>query len=167
MYALAVSHNTNTVWCLVRGSHCITSWNVLTTEKKCTIDLSEDLKWICYELNYDPSFLRVVSVECVNDTIWLGLSCGVIMILTDTEQPRKIIHFKAYQQATECLLKIPLSDDQHHDHPMVLSGGYGEVSSLSNVASERSGVVMLWHAFTANEFSTASKRHSNYRGSSV
>ena len=164
VYGLSVSHNTNTVWCLVRGSHCITSWNVLTTEKKCTIDLSEDLKWICCELNYDPSFLRVVSVECVSDTIWLGLSCGVIMILTDTEQPRKIIHFKAYQQATKCLLKIPHSDDlhQHHDHPVILSGGYGEVSSLSNTVSEQNGVVMLWHAFTANEFSTAFKRHSNY-----
>ena len=45
---------------------------------------------------------------------------------------------------------------------MILSGGYGEVSSLSNLASEQNGVVMLWHAFTANEFSTASKRHSKY-----
>ena len=84
------------------------------------IDLSEDLKWSCCELNYDPSFLRVVSVECVNDTIWLGLSCGVIMILTDAEEPQKIIHFKAYRQATNCLLKIPHSDGLHWHHMTIL-----------------------------------------------
>ena len=106
----------------------------------------------------------MVSIECINDTLWVGLSCGVILILTDTEEPEKIIHFKAHKQAVECLLKIPHSDDLHqqHDHPVILSGGFGEVSSLSNIASEENGVVMLWHAFTANEFSTASKRHRKY-----
>ena len=164
VYGMAVSHNTNTVWCLERNSHSITSWDIHTTEKKCMIDLSEHLKWICCELNYDPSFLRMVSIECVGDTLWVGLSCGVILILTDAEQPEKIIHFKAHKQATKCLLKIPHSDDlpQQHDHPVILSGGYGEVSSLSSMVSEQNGVVMLWHAFTANEFSTAYKRHSKY-----
>ena len=164
VYGMAVSHNTNTVWCLGRNSHSITSWDIHTTEKKCTINLSEHLKWICCELNYDPTFLRMVSIECVSDTLWVGLSCGVILILTDAEQPKKIIHFKAHRQATKCLLKIPHSDDLHqqHDHPVILSGGYGEVSSLSSMASEQNGVVMLWHAFTANEFSTASKRYSKY-----
>ena len=164
VYMMAVSHNTNTVWCLSRLSHSVTSWDIHTTEKKSTIDLSEHLKWICCELNYDPSFLRMVSIECASDTLWVGLSCGVIMILTDAEQPRKITHFKAHRQATKCLLKIPHSDDLHqqHDHPIILSGGFGEVSSLSSMASEQNGVVMLWHAFTANEFSTAAKRHSRY-----
>ena len=161
---MIVSYSTNTVWCLGRNSHCITSWDIHTMEKKRTVDLSEDLKWICCELNYDPSFLRMVSIERVSDTLWVGLSCGVIMILSDTEQPEKIIHFKAHKQATKCLLKIPHSDDLHqqHDYPLILSGGFGEVSSLSSTASEQSGVVMLWHAFTANEFSKISKRHKKY-----
>ena len=169
VYCLTVSRNTNTVWCLARASHNITCWDVLTTEQKCTIDLSGDLKWICSNMDYNPSFVRMVSIECVSDTLWVGLSCGVIMILTDTDQPREIIHFKAHKQATKCLLKIPHSDDLHqqHDHPVILSGGYGEVSSLSNVASEQNGVVMLWHAFTANEFSTASQRHEKYSSTSV
>lgn len=169
VYSLAVSHNTNTVWCLARNSHNITSWDILTTEQKCTIDLSQELKWICCEMTYDPNFLRMVSIECVSDTLWVGLSSGVIMILTDTERPQEIIHFKAHRQATKCLLKIPNSDDLHqqHDHPVILSGGYGEVSSLSNMVSEQNGVVMLWHAFTANEFSTASRRHSKYTSTSV
>ena len=164
VYRMAVSHNTNSVWCLACNSHCVSSWDIHTTEQKCMIDLSEHLKHICCEFNYDPSFLRMVSIECVNDTLWVGLSCGVILILTDTEQPEMIVHFKAHRQATECLLKIPHSDDLHqqHDHSVILSGGFGEVSSLSSTASERNGVVMLWHAFTANEFSTTSKRRSKY-----
>ena len=43
VYSLAVSHGTNTVWCLARNSHNITSWDILTTEQKCTIDLSQEL----------------------------------------------------------------------------------------------------------------------------
>ena len=35
--------------------------------------------------------------------------------------------------SVECLLKIPHSGDLHqqHNHPVILSGGFGEVSSLS------------------------------------
>ena len=158
VYAMAASHNTNTVWCITCNSHSITSWDLHTTEQKRTVDLSEHLKWISCELNYDPNFLMMVSIECVNDTLWIGLSCGMILILSDAEQPEKIIHFKAHKQAVKCLLKIPHSDD----FPVILSGGFGEVSSLSSTASEQNGVVMLWHAFTAKEFSTISKRHNKY-----
>jgi serine/threonine protein kinase len=164
VYAMAVSHNTNTVWCITRNSHRITSFNLHTTELKQTVDLSEHLKWICCEENYDPSTVRMVSIECVSDTLWVGLSCGVIMVLSDTEQPEKIVHFKAHKQATKCLLKIPHSNELHqqHEYSLILSGGFGEVSSLSSTASEQNGVVMLWQACTANEFSTISKRHNNY-----
>jgi hypothetical protein len=166
VYAMAVSHITNTVWCITRRSHSITSWDLHATELKqiVDVDLSEHLKRICCELNYDPCFMRMVSIECVSDTLWVGLSYGVIMILSDTEQPEKIIHFKAHKYATRCLLKIPQSDvlHQQHDFPMILSGGFGGVSSLSSTESEQTGVVMLWQACTANEFSTISKRQSNY-----
>lgn len=156
---LTISHHSNTVWCLAHNSQCLTGWNVHTAEQKCTADLTEYLQ--CVELNYDPIFLRIVSIECVNDTVWLGLSCGVILILTDAERPEMITHFKAHREAVDCLLKIPHHGDKH-DYPMILSGGYGEVSSLSSMASEQSCVVMLWHAFTANEFSTISNRHKKY-----
>ena len=72
-------------------------------------------------------------------------------------RPEKIIHFKVHKLLVECLLKIPHSEQ--HDHPLILSGGYGKVSSLYNTVSEQNGVVMLWHAFTANEFNAISKRH--------
>ena len=55
---------------------------------------------------------------------------------------------------------------QEHDYPMILSDGFGEVSPLSSTASEQNGVV-LWHAFTANEVSTISKRHTNYHSTSI
>ena len=166
VHAMAISHNTNTMWCLTRSSHNIISWDRHTKEKKHIIDLSEHLHSICCELSYDLSFLRIVSIECVSDTLWIGLSCGVIMILSDIEEPEKIFHFKAHKQSVECLLKIlhVHSDDLHqqYDYPLILSGGFGEVSPLSSTASEQNGVVMLWHAFTANELNTISKRHNKY-----
>ena len=167
MCTLTLSHNTSTVWCSTCYSHCITSWDTLTTEKKKTVDLSEDLRMTCCEMNYDPAFMSVVSVECVSDALWIGLLCGVIMILTDSEEPQMIAHFRAHCGAIEWLMKISQSTDLHqqHEHPMILSGGFGEVSSLSNAASEQNGVVMLWYALTANEFSTISKRHTNYNTS--
>ena len=166
--SLTVSHHSSTVWCLTSNSLCIMSWDVHTTERIGTTDLTEYLQCICTELNYDPSFMRVVCFECVSDTLWLGLSCGAIMILTDAEEPEMITHFESHRQAVDCLIKIPQSDDLHqqHDYPLMLSGGFGEISSLSSTASEQNGVVMLWHAFTAHEFSIISKRHTDHHSTS-
>ena len=168
---LTVSYNTATAWYITSNSLCITSWDIHTTEQKYITDLSEYLSGIWCELNYvsDPSFLRVVSIECVGDTLWAGLSCGMIIILSDTEQPEIVAHFKAHRHAVEFLQKIPHSNKLHqeHDYSLILSGGFGEVSSLSSMASEQNGVVMLWHAFTAHEFNTISKRHTNYHSTSV
>ena len=166
---LTVSHHSNTVWCLTSNSLYIMSWNVHTTEQTGTTDLTEYLQCICTEVNYDPSFMRIVCFECVSDTLWLGLSCGAIMILTDAEQPEVITHFKSHRQAVDCLIKIPQIDDLHqqHDYPLMLSGGFGEISSLSCTASEQNGVVMLWQAFTAHELSTIFKRYTNYHSTSA
>lgn len=168
---LTVSHSTGTVWCLTHNSHRITGWDIYTNEQKCNTDLTEHLDYISSELKCEskPSCLMMVSIECVNDTLWVGLSCGVIMILSDAEQPQKIVHFKVHKQAVESLVKIPQNNGLHqeHNYPMILGGGFGEISPLSSTASEQNGVVMLWHAFTANEFSTISKRHTNYHSASI
>ena len=167
VYRLTVSCHTNTVWCLVKKSHSISGWNTLTFQQKHTVDLREQLNHIFSELqlNYDPSIMYVVSLECVNDTIWVGLSCGVIMILTDNEQPKEIIHFKAHIGPTKCLMKIPHSSElhQHHAQSLLLSGGLGADSSLSDTTLERNRVVMLWHALSSSEFDTVVKRHNKYR----
>ena len=110
VYAMAISHNTNTVWCLSCNSHNITSWDRHTTKRKQTVDFSECLKWIASEFNCDPNFLAMVSIECVSDTLWVvGLSCGVMMVFSELEEPKKIFHFKAHKQSVKCLLKIPHS----------------------------------------------------------
>ena len=163
VYALVISKDSSIVWSLVRGSQTITSWDVHTGKKKCTTDLSEELKWICCELNYDPCFLRLVSLECVRDTLWLGLTCGVIVILTTSENPKMVTYFLAHKSATKCLLLVPSEEDSsQQDSTVVLSGGYGEVSSLATSTTEQNGVIMSWHALSADEFRVVARRYSKY-----
>ena len=162
IYALVLSKDGTTVWSLVRGSCSVTSWNVSTGEQKGVADLDKDLKWICCELNYDPSFLRLISLECVNDTLWLGLSCGVIVILSATDRPEIIVHFRAHHSATKCLMAVPTSDAGRQEHPIILSGGYGEVSSLSTAMTEQNAVILSWQALSAGELTLMSNRSQKY-----
>ena len=164
IYALVLSKDGTTVWSLVRGSYSITSWNVSTGEQKDVAHLDKDLQWICCELNYDPSFLRLISLECVNDTLWLGLSCGVIVILTAQDKPEIIVHFRAHRSATKCLMAVPTSDAGRQEHPIILSGGYGEVSSLSSTMTEQNGVILSWQALSAQEFSLVANRSNRHLG---
>jgi len=162
IYTLALSKDGTTVWSLVRGSCVITSWDVGTGSKKQSVDLQESLKWVCCELNYDPSYLRLVSLMCVNDTLWLGLTCGVIVILSATDHPEMLAHFRAHKNATKCLMEVPASESIHQDSPVVLSGGYGEVSSLSTFMTESNGVIMSWQALSAADFQLIWKRYQHY-----
>ena len=163
IYRLVLSKDCTTVWSIMRGSHSITSWDVHTGRKKCETDLSEECRWICCELNYDPTYLRLVSLECVQDTLWLGLMCGVIVILTATEQPQKVTYFRAHRSAPKVIMEIPYQDElSGQDCPVVLTGGFGEMSSISSNGSEQSGVIMSWHALKAEEFRLVAKRHSDY-----
>ena len=164
IYALVLSKDGTTVWSLIRGSCTVTSWNVSTGEQKGSADLDKDLKWICCELNYDPSFLRLISLECVNDTLWLGLSCGVIVILTATDTPEIIVHFRAHRSATKCLMAVPTSDTGRQEHSIILSGGYGEVSSLSSAMTEQNAVILSWQALSASELSLLAYRYHKYLG---
>lgn len=160
IYRLVLSMDDTIVWSIIRGSHCITSWDVDTGDKKCETDLQEEFCWICCELNYDPTYLRLVSVECVHDTLWLGLTCGVIVVLTATEQPQKITYFRAHRSSPKVIKEIPIQEET--ECPIVLTGGFGEVSSVANNGSEQNGVIMSWHALRADDFKLVTKRHSKY-----
>ena len=162
IYALILSQDTTTLWCLVRGACTISSWCVNTGKQKGVVDLTMELNIICCELNYDPSFLRLVSLECVNDTLWLGLTCGVIVILTAEDSPEMITYFRAHKNATKVLMEIPVADRANPDNAIILSGGYGEVSSLSNIMTEQNGVIMSWQALSASEFRLLAKRHKQF-----
>jgi serine/threonine protein kinase len=163
IYRLVLSKDYTTVWSTIRGNQSITSWDVHTGEKKLETDLKEEFCWICCELNYDPTYLRLVSVERVQDTLWLGLTCGVIVVLTATEQPHKITYFRAHRNSPKVIMEVPAEEEGGvSDCPMVLTGGFGEVSSVASNGSEQNGVIMSWHALKAEEFKLVVKRYSEY-----
>lgn len=160
IYHLVLSKDDTIVWSVVRGSLSITSWDVHTGKKKQEHDLSEHLRWMCCELNYDPTYLRMASLECVQDTLWLGLTCGVIVILTATEQPQIVTFFQAHRSSPKVIMEIPGQEEVVG--PMVITGGFGEISYVSSNSSETSGVIMSWHAPGANDFKLLAKRHGKY-----
>ncbi len=163
IYSLVLSMDDTIVWSIVKGSHFIISWDVSTGKMKHNTDLSEDIRWVCCELNYDPTYLRLVSLECVQDTLWLGLTCGVIIVLTATEIPKKITYFRAHRSAPKVIMEIPsLDETDGQESPVVLTGGFGEVSTMSSTGSEHSGVIMSWHALRAEDCKLVAKRHVNY-----
>ena len=164
IYRLVLSKDGTIVWSITRGSHFITSWDVHTGTLKHKTDLQEEFHWICCELNYDPTYLRMVSVESVRDTLWLGLTCGVIVVFTATEQPQKITYFRAHRTSPKVIMEIPVEEEggASRDFPMVLTGGFGEISSVASNGSEQNGVIMSWHALKAEDFKLVAKRHSKY-----
>ena len=160
LYSLVLSKDGDTVWSLQRGSCTITTWDVSTASIKQSLNLNDDLRWICCELNYDPAYLRMVSMESSSDTLWVGLTCGVVVVLSACDSPKVITHFLAHKQSPKCLMEIPMVEYSHRECSVVLSGGFGEVSSMTNHLSESSGVIMLWQALSAWEFSLLEKRHN-------
>ncbi len=160
IYHLVLSKDDAVVWSVVRGSLVITSWDVHTGKKKQEKDLSDNLKWICCELNYDPTYLRLASLECVQDTLWLGLTSGVIVILTATESPEIITYFRAHRSSPKVIMEIPFMEQSIG--PMVITGGFGEISYMSNSASEQNGVIMSWNAPKAADFKLLAQRQGKY-----
>lgn len=160
IYHLVLSKDDTIVWSEVRGNLSITSWDVRTCKKKHESDFSEHLKWICCELNYDPTYLRLSSLECVQNTLWLGLTCGVIVILTATERPQIITFFQAHCSSPKVIMEIP--EQEEVVGPMVITGGFGEVSSVSSDVLEQSGIIMSWHAPGAEDFQHLASRQGKY-----
>ena len=161
VYFLVLSKDMSTVWSLVRGGTTITSWDSNGGTMKYKTDFSEDLKVICCDLNSDPSFVRMSSVECVRDTLWVGLTSGAIVILSATDVPKVITFFRAHQSGAKCLMEVPRSDSRR-DCTMILSGGYGEVSYISNPMTEKNGVIMSWQVLSAKDFRCIATRYNKY-----
>ena len=162
IYTLVYSKDTSTVWSLVRTGSTITSWDSNTGCIKQTTNYSQELKIVCCDLSLDPSYVRMASMECVLDTLWVGLSCGAIVILSAEETPRVISFFKAHKSTTKCLMEIPRTEVEKKDCAMILSGGYGEVSFISNATTESNGVIMSWEALSAKHFRCIASRYHKY-----
>ena len=160
VYCLVLSKDMSTVWSLVRGGTTITSWDSNSNMKYKT-DFSEDLKVICCNLNSDLSFVRMSSMECVRDTLWVGLTSGAIVVLSATDVPKVITFFRAHQSSNECLMEVPRSDSRRNC-TMILSGGYGEVSYTSNPMTEKNGVIMSWQVLSAKDFRCIATRYDKY-----
>ncbi len=160
VYSLVLSKDATLIWSLFRGELAITSWDVHTGKMKHRVDLTEELTWVCCEINYDPTYLRLVSLECVGDTLWLGLTCGVIVILSADEQPKVVTRFRAHRSSPKCLLDIPKQEGSRDTH-VVLSGGFGEILHSSNLSSEQNGVIISWQALTMDQFRLVTHRHKD------
>lgn len=145
--SLVLSKNGKVVWSIVRGSLTISSWQVNSFEPCGSVSIQENLRLVCCDLNIDPAHLRLLSLESSQDVLWLGLSCGVIVILTATEEPEMLTFFRAHHRGIRCLLEV-----EREESSVVLSGGYGEESSLQTEASAETGVIMSWQNLKAHDF---------------
>ena len=162
VYTLVFSKDLCTVWSLVRGGTTITSWESNTGNIKNVTDFAENLKIVCCDLSLDPSYVRMSSIESVKDTLWVGLTTGAIVVLSATPTPQVLVCFRAHKSTTKCLMEIPHTDVTHQDCAMILSGGYGEVSFISNSLTQANGVVMSWEALSARDFKCIASRYSKY-----
>ena len=162
VYTLVFSKDLSTVWSLVRGGTFITSWDSNTGNVKNVTTFADDLKYICCGLNLDPSYVRMSSMECVLDTLWVGLTCGAIVVLSAADIPKVITSFKAHKNTTKCLMEIPHTGIERQDCAMILSGGYGEVSFIANPTTEANGVIMSWEALSASDFKCIASRYNKY-----
>ena len=159
---MVYSEDLSTVWSLVRLGTTITSWDSNMGCLKQSTNYSQELKIVCCDLSLDPSRVQITSMECILDTLWVGLSSGAIVILSAEDTPQVILFFKAHKKTTECLMKIPQTEVVKEDSSVVLSGGYGEVSFVSNPITESNGVVMTWEALSAEHFRCVASRYHKY-----
>jgi serine/threonine protein kinase/Leucine-rich repeat (LRR) protein len=154
LYQLVVSHDNKFIWSTVRGSLTLTCWDVSSCIQCGYIDLTEsiqDMKGVSDD--YNP---RLLSLECSQDVLWVGMTTGIILLLTAEPQPRLITWFKAHQNNVRCLMSIPDNDNEYFY--VVFSGGFGEESYLKTQTSKLNGVIMSWQSLNCKEFQILADR---------
>ena len=156
VYALVPSKENKSVWSIIRGSLIITCWDVCLGSLLYPVDLSDVLKNICDELMMEFINVRLLSLECSQNVLWLGVSTGIIVLLTATSKPEVITWFRAHRNAIRCLLEIPSLNRE--DFPVVISGGYGEESFIKTQSSWENGVIMSWQSLQSNDLQTVVRR---------
>ena len=158
VYALVPSKESTCVWSIVRGSLLLTCWDVNSAKECGSLDLSEKLKDICGDNAKELVNIRLLSLECSQNVLWLGLSSGTIVLLTATRKPEVITWFKAHHNTVRCLIEIPGFSSE--DVPVVISGGYGEESFLKSESSSSNGVVMSWQSLQSRDLQTIVRRRA-------
>ena len=159
VYSIAVSENQALVWSITRDACCVMSWDVNTCECLHKYDLTPQLATIFDHIHLSGSYTRqLLCIERSKDTLWFGLSCGVIAIFTATKEPHLIAFFRAHRSSSKCLKSIQCANERRGISSMMISGGFGEISSLSTYISQKHGYVMLWEALSAAEYKLLEKR---------
>lgn len=156
VYSLVFSPETSLVWSIIRSSLVLICWYASTCIQAGSIDLTEKLHQICTEANLDTTNIRLLSLECSHDVIWVGVSVGVVVLLTATPQPTVITWFQAHRSNLRCLMKIP--DISVDDFQVVLSGGFGDESYIKTQSSRENGVIMSWEGLSSKELAIVAKR---------
>ena len=159
VYSIAVSENQALVWSITRDACCVMSWDVNTCECLHKYDLAPQLTSIFDHIHLSASYTRqLLCIERSKDTLWFGLSCGVIAIFTATKEPELIAFFRAHRSSSKCLKAIQCANERRGISSMMISGGFGEMSSLGSYISQKHGYVMLWEALSADEYKLLEKR---------
>ena len=163
VYALTPSTESTCIWSIIRGSLEITCWDVNSASECGSIDLANYLLTIYGEGSKGLPNIRLLSLECSQNVLWVGLSSGIIVLLTATRYPKMISWFKAHCSAVRCLIEIPGVNPKVHleEVPVVISGGYGEVSFINPEVTIKSGVVMSWQSLQSRDLQTIVDRTAN------
>ncbi len=160
VYALAPSKESTCIWSIIRGSLVVTSWDVNSASECGSIDLATQLKDIYGEKSRELLNIRLLSMECSQNVLWVGLSSGIIILLTATRSPMMISWFKAHCSGVRCLIEIPGVNPELHieEVPIVISGGYGQVSFINPETTVKGGVVMSWQSLLSRDLQTIVNR---------
>ena len=158
VYSMLASPDCTIIWSLTRARCAVTSWSISEQCKLSEVDLASDLKGLCAEINYDLGYLRLLSQVCINDTLWVGLNCGAIVILKASDKPKYIMYLRAHKNGVKCLLEVPATENGRQETALVLSGGLGDVSYLGTY--EVTGVAMVWQTLSSREFELLAQRAS-------
>ena len=161
-YALVLSQQNSLVWCFIKSSLVLLCWDASSCIQAGSFDLSETLSDICTQTGLDSNNLRLLSLECCQDIIWVGVSVGVVILLTATPNPRVITWFRAHRSSTRCLITVP--DTGTDNLQVVLSGGFGEHSYIKTPASHDNGVIMSWQGMSSSELETLARRWEERKG---
>lgn len=156
VYSLLMSPDSTMIWSLTRGKCAVSSWSISEQCKLSEVDLIPDLRGVCAEMNCQPNHLRLLSQVCSNDTLWVGLSCGVIVLLKASEKPKYIMYLRAHKSNVKCLMEVPATENSRQDTTVILSGGLGDTSYLSTY--EKTGVAMMWQTLSSREFELLAQR---------
>ena len=156
VYALVLSQRNSLVWCFIKTSLVLICWDASSCSQAGSIDLTNTLTGICSQAGLESNNLRLLSLECCQDIIWVGVSVGIIILLTATPTPRVITWFRAHRSSPRCLITVP--DVSTDNFQVVLSGGFGEHSYITSSASQDNGVIMSWQGMSSDELETLARR---------